>query len=62
MDAVLRAAVFYFVLLILVQTSGHRTLAQITVLDFVQLLIIGEASQSALVVDDDSMTSTGFLP
>jgi uncharacterized membrane protein YcaP (DUF421 family) len=58
MDAVLRAAVFYFILLILVRISGRRTLAQITVFDFVLLLIISEATQSALVVDDDSMTNS----
>jgi uncharacterized membrane protein YcaP (DUF421 family) len=58
MDAVLRAAVFYFILLILVRISGRRTLSQITVFDFVLLLVISEATQSALVVDDDSMTNS----
>jgi uncharacterized membrane protein YcaP (DUF421 family) len=58
MDAVLRAAIFYFILLILVRISGRRTLAQITVFDFVLLLVISEATPNALVVDDDSVTNS----
>lgn len=58
MDAVLRAAIFYFILLILVRITGRRTLAQITVFDAVLLLVISEATQSALVLDDDSVTNS----
>ena len=51
MDAVLRAAIFYFILLILVRITGRRTLAQITVFDAVLLLVISEATCSVPAFD-----------
>jgi uncharacterized membrane protein YcaP (DUF421 family) len=56
MDAVLRAAAVYSVLLLLFRISGKRTLAQTTTFDFVLLLIIGEATQQGLIGDDFSVT------
>lgn len=56
MDAVLRAAVMYGVLLVLFRVSGKRSLAQATTFDFVLLLIVGEATQQALLGDDFSLT------
>lgn len=55
MDAVLRAAVVYGVLLVLFRVSGKRSLSQATTFDFVLLLIIGEATQQALLGDDFSL-------
>lgn len=55
MDSVIRAAVIYFFLLIVFRASGNRTLAQITSFDFILLLIIGEATQQALLADDFSI-------
>jgi len=57
MDAVLRAAAIYFVLLILFRIAGRRTLAEMTTFDFVLLLIIGEATQQALLGQDFSLTN-----
>jgi uncharacterized membrane protein YcaP (DUF421 family) len=61
MDAVLRAAVVYAVLLLLFRISGKRTLAQTTTFDFVLLLIIGEATQQGLIGDDFSVTKALLL-
>lgn len=57
MDSVLRAAAIYFGLLVLLRLSGRRTLAELTTFDFVLLLIIGEATQQALLGDDYSVTN-----
>jgi len=45
MDAVLRAAVIYFFLLLLLRLTGKRSLGQMTTFDFVLLLIVAEATQ-----------------
>ena len=57
MDSVLRASAVYFGLLIIMRLAGKRSLAQITTFDFVLLLIIGEATQNALLGQDFSMTN-----
>lgn len=57
METVLRAATLYAVLLLIVRISGKRSLAQITTFDFVLLLVIGEATQQALIGSDFSITS-----
>lgn len=61
MDAVLRAASVYFILLIIFRVSGRRDLSQITVFDFVLLLIIAETTQQALVGQDFSITNSALL-
>jgi uncharacterized membrane protein YcaP (DUF421 family) len=58
MDAVLRATAIYFVLLILFRVAGRRTLAEMTTFDFVLVLIIGEATQQALLGEDFSITNS----
>lgn len=60
MDTVVRALAIYLALLIILRGSGKRSLAQITTFDFVLLLILGEATQQALIGDDYSIT-TGVL-
>jgi uncharacterized membrane protein YcaP (DUF421 family) len=57
MDAVLRGAVIYLVLLLIFRLTGKRTLSQITTFDLVLLLIIGEATQQALLGDNYSITN-----
>lgn len=57
MDAVLRALVMYLFLLIIFRITGKRTLGQSTTFDFVLLLIIGEATQQALLGNDFSLTN-----
>src|SRR5688572_29239337 len=61
MDAVIRAAVVYLVLLVLLRLCGKRTLAQITAFDFVLLLIISEATQQALTDSDNSMINAAIV-
>lgn len=57
MDSVVRALVIYAVLLLIFRISGKRSLSQITTFDFVLLLVIGEATQQALLGDDFSLTN-----
>ncbi len=61
MDAVLRAAVMYFVILALIRISGSRSLSQMTPFDFVLLLIVAEGSQQALLGDDFSITTGAIV-
>lgn len=57
MDSVLRAAVMYVALMILFKIAGRRSLAELTTFDFVLLMIIGEATQQALLGNDFSLTN-----
>lgn len=57
MGSVLRATIVYLVLFIIFRLAGRRSLAQITTFDFVLLLIIGEATQNAMLGDDYSLTN-----
>jgi uncharacterized membrane protein YcaP (DUF421 family) len=57
MDTFFRPFVIYIFLLILFRITGKRGLAEITTFDFVLLLIIGEATQQALLGDDFSVTN-----
>jgi uncharacterized membrane protein YcaP (DUF421 family) len=61
MDSVIRAAVVYAFLLLVLRLAGKRTLAQVTSFDFVLLLIISEATQQALLGEDNSMTNAAIL-
>ncbi|AKA86032.1 putative membrane protein [Pseudomonas synxantha] len=53
----LRAAAIYLVLLVLFKVAGRRTLAELTTFDLVLLMVIGEATQQALLGDDFSLTN-----
>ena len=57
MDSVLRAAAIYLVLMILFKIAGRRSLAELTTFDLVLLMVIGEATQQALLGDDFSLTN-----
>lgn len=61
MDSVLRAAAVYMILLVIMRIAGKRTLAQVTVFDFILLLIIGEATQQALLGNDFSVTNAAIV-
>lgn len=61
MDAVLRATTVYLVVFVIFKIAGRRTLAEITTFDFVLLLIIGEATQQALLGDDFSVTNAALI-
>jgi uncharacterized membrane protein YcaP (DUF421 family) len=57
MDAVLRSAAIYFVLLLVLRLTGKRSLGQMTTFDFVLLLVIAEAIQQGLLGNDFSLTN-----
>ena len=61
MDSILRALATYIVLLLVLRLAGSRTLAGITTFDFVLILIVSEAVQSALIDNDHSMTNAFLL-
>jgi uncharacterized membrane protein YcaP (DUF421 family) len=58
MDSVLRAAAIYLALMVLFKIAGRRSLAELTTFDFVLLMIMGEATQQALLGDDFSLTNS----
>jgi uncharacterized membrane protein YcaP (DUF421 family) len=57
MDSVLRGLGIYLILLVFFRFTGKRSLSQITTFDFVLLLIIGEATQQALLGENFSLTN-----
>jgi uncharacterized membrane protein YcaP (DUF421 family) len=61
METVLRAVLIYIILIVLLRFSGKRTLAEITAFDFILLLIIGEATQQALLGEDFSLTTAALV-
>lgn len=61
MESVLRAAAIYVFLLLVFRIAGKRSLAQITTFDFILLLIIGEATQQALLGDDYSVINAWIV-
>ncbi|GAA4477393.1 DUF421 domain-containing protein [Enteractinococcus fodinae] len=61
MDVVIRAAAVYLLILLIMRISGKRTMAQVTIFDFILLLIIGEAVAEALVGEDPSLTAAALI-
>lgn len=61
MDAVLRAVAVYLILMLLFRLSGKRTLSQVTTFDFVLLLVVGEATQQALLGEDFSVVHAAVV-
>ena len=61
MDSVLRALAMYAVLLLIFRLVGKRSLSQITTFDFVILLVVGEATQQALLGEDFSLTRAALV-
>jgi uncharacterized membrane protein YcaP (DUF421 family) len=61
MDSVLRAVAIYAILLIVFRIAGKRALSQITTFDFVLILVIGEATQQALLGSDFSITNAALV-
>jgi uncharacterized membrane protein YcaP (DUF421 family) len=57
MNPILRGAAIYLFLLLVLRMNGKRAFSQMTTFDFVLLLILGEATQQALMGDDYSLTS-----
>ena len=61
MESVIRAAIAYVVLMLLFRVAGKRSLAEVTSFDLVLLLIISEATQQAMIDNDNSMTNALLL-
>lgn len=61
MESVVRAAVFYLILMVLFRLTGKRALSEVTTFDLVLLLIISEATQEALTDNDRSFTNSVLL-
>lgn len=60
-STVLRAAIIYGFVLLVVRLAGKRTLAELSTFDLVVLLIMSEAIQPALVAEDSRITSAMLL-
>jgi len=61
MELILRGTVVYLFLLLLFRVLGKRSLSETTTFDFVLLLIVGEATQQALLGNDFSTTNALVL-
>jgi uncharacterized membrane protein YcaP (DUF421 family) len=57
METFLRTLTIYLFLLFLFRVTGKRTLSEISTFDFILLLIIGEATQNALIGEDYSLVT-----
>ena len=51
----IRGAIVYFALLILIRLSGKRTVGEFTPFDLVVVVLIGESAQGALTGSDESI-------
>ena len=61
MDSVIRGITVYLFLLLVLRISGKRSLASISVFDFVLVLILSETVQQALIDNDNSLTNAFLL-
>lgn len=61
MDSVLRGAAVYCFVLFIFRLAGKRSLAQMTTLDLVVLLIVAGATEHAMLGDDFSLTNCFLL-
>ena len=61
MDAVVKTVAVYLFLLVVFRLVGRRTMASLTIFDFVLVLIISEAAQQALVGEDFSVTNAVII-
>lgn len=57
MDSVIHAAIVYALLWTVIRLTGRRALGQLTTFEFVLFLIIGGATQRALLGQDYSLTN-----
>jgi uncharacterized membrane protein YcaP (DUF421 family) len=57
METVIKTAIVYVLLLVLMRLAGRRTLGKINTFDLVLVLIIGGATQRALLGQDYSVTN-----
>lgn len=55
-SVIIRSAVVYFFIFLVLRMAGKRTLSEMTTFDLILILIISEATQQALIDDDHSIT------
>ena len=55
-ELLLRAVIVYFALLVLLRSTGKRTIGQFTPFDLLVMLLLSEAVHRALVGEDQSVT------
>jgi uncharacterized membrane protein YcaP (DUF421 family) len=58
MGSVIRAIIVYLFLILLFRIVGRRSLLQTTTFDLILLIIVSEATQNALLADDNSLTNS----
>ena len=58
---VLRAAIVYLLLLVLIRLSGKRTVGEFTAFDLIVVILLGESMQSALIPDDHSVLGPAIV-
>ncbi|MGV3592455.1 MAG: DUF421 domain-containing protein [Gammaproteobacteria bacterium] len=61
MESIVRAAIVYVFLLLVFRLSGRRTLSEMTMFDFILVLIVSESVQEAMIGDDRSLTNAGLV-
>lgn len=61
METVLRTFAIYLIILVWLRLTGKRVLAQVTTLDLILLLVMSEATQQALLGDDNSVTTAAIV-
>jgi len=61
MYSVVRTVTVYLFVLVVFRIGGKRSLSQITTFDFILLLIIGEATQQALLGNDVSFVNAAVV-
>lgn len=55
-SVIIRSAIIYFFVFVVLRLAGKRTLSEMSTFDFVLLLIISESTQQALIDQDHSIT------
>lgn len=58
MGSVIRAIAVYLFMLVLIRIVGRRTLTQATTFDLILLIIVSEATQNALLGNDNSIVNS----
>lgn len=57
-ELVLRAGIIYLIILFLLRLTGKREIGQMGASEFVSILLVSEAAQTALTAGDESVTAT----
>jgi uncharacterized membrane protein YcaP (DUF421 family) len=61
MESIYRAVFMYFFLMIVLRILGNRTLNEMTMFDFILVLIIGDSSQQAITGSDYSIINAVII-